>query len=67
MSRCREASIGISPSKKYSGAMGEDGLSFNMPRRTLWWKETRGLMAVGLMGRAARPDCRAGLTYSEKT
>ena len=63
-SRCKVASIGTSPRRKYRGAMGDRSLSFSIPRSTLWWKRMSGLICDDLIGIAASPDLRTGFTYT---
>ena len=43
------------PSRKYSGAIGDNSLSLRMPFSKLWWKLDTVFMTDGLIGKAARP------------
>ena len=61
------ASIGASPSKKYSGIIGDHLPSFNIPLRTLWWKFVKILIVTGLIGSADRPDLNTGETKIDQT
>ena len=67
ISRCKAASMGSSPSKKYKGTTGECLLSFSIPRRTLRWKLVRDFKTPGLTGSEASSDLRTGLMNTDQT